>query len=1110
MATLGSTAGYAETWPMRNRDVQNTGRADFTVPASRQNDTFFDVIRWQKLSPCCPGDFDNSALVFFDDVGPSASDIVVGGYHWPKGVQGMDRHTGKFFWAGNTEGGETIGRATPAFSNNGASLYVINDATLNPMMAFPTVTGPGAWWGLANTADPNAAYLGMASPIVAPDGRVFSTGWNSRPAGVTDNGTNLSITWVADADTGTCYAGNALYQYGLTDLRIINCGRFGVVKSYNGATGATVWTKSTPASDSPPTVDPASGKIYIPAGFDDIYVIGLSKDGANLWGGSPWVLVYDYTGANTPHVARSAGCLSQDGSTFYFQTATNTTPGQGRLWAIRTSNGTVKWSYVTQSASAETWNSSPIVTPNGVIIVGNNYGDTYYALRDNGTSATLLDTFTVDTDGNAAAVPTLSADGMLYLELRTPWIASNGNTDIPSFAVENVFTAFDLNDGAQMYDMPPEGPLAAPTGLAVTPFYSTAYVHWTALADPSVAGYAVYRRTAGGLYTVPAKRVLRTGFTDYGLTPDQTYYYKIVAVDGSGTPVSHFSAEQGATLAADPTPFSTHKNMEVLIAFYKGGYTTTQVNQLTEGLKLALTFYWRTSRGRLNMDVTWLYIDGYPPGDQWGTAVENDLRSRGVHDSQFDLAYLVGNNLAGCLGGYVVFRDTPASLGTVCGVPYPGKSSSIDYTITWTFTHELHHALEVMENITDGTPEVLFDHFPWCYPDPLGPTGWHMDWNTHYDGIALTNREYGDQWMLYPPPYDGYIECVDADGDNFPDNDSRVWMDEARFGSSPLTPDTDGDGLDDLAEFSAYNFRGTSPTNPDTDGDGLLDGADPQPLYRIQEYLPHFTTPPVIDGTIEATWPALTTGYYFTQNSTDFTLKTYCGWDASAFYFAVESSRQLRFMLSIDGSGKDGRFESPVRYVTGTTSTLGPDNKDQQIGDSWADGNHIHWDYGGATAEVYGRATITGSQVASTHPTGLYRTEVKIPRALPAGAAYTWYPDGVATPVVDGLTLWPGHVIGLSLTVSNYSGSNGGEFSGTWTSLFETFALVDLRFQLPGDVNCDGTVDFDDINPFVAALVSREGYEASYPDCTWWNGDCNASGSVDFDDINPFVTLLVH
>jgi hypothetical protein len=112
------TTSRAETWPVRNRDLQNTGRAYFNVPASRQNSTFFDIIRWQKVAP---GGFTNSAMIFFDGAGAGGADIVAGGYHWPKGVQAMDRHTGKFLWAGITEGGETIGRATPAFSNNGAS-----------------------------------------------------------------------------------------------------------------------------------------------------------------------------------------------------------------------------------------------------------------------------------------------------------------------------------------------------------------------------------------------------------------------------------------------------------------------------------------------------------------------------------------------------------------------------------------------------------------------------------------------------------------------------------------------------------------------------------------------------------------------------------------------------------------------------------------------------------------------------------------------------------------------------------------------------------------------------------------------------------------------------
>jgi len=658
--------------------------------------------------------------------------------------------------------------------------------------------------------------------------------------------------------------------------------------------------------------------------------------------------------------------------------------------------------------------------------------------------------------------------------------------------------------------IPLEGALPAPTGVQITPFYSTAYLTWNPVTDPSVAGYEVYRRTASGSYGAPLKRVLRTSFTDYDLVPGQTYYYKLLAIDGTGAGVSHFTTEQAVTLGADPSLYSTHKNFELLLVFYKGGYTQTQIDQMVKGLKLGLEFYWRTSACRLNMDVTWLFIDGNPPGPDWGSgALLADLRNRGVQDHQYDLAFLVGNNLSGCLGGYVVFGSTCASLGTVCGVAYPGKDPNTNYTIAWTFTHEIHHALEVMQNLSPGTPEVLFDHFPWCYPNPLGPTGWHMDWGAHYDGIGLTNRQYGDAWMSYPAPYDGYIECLDADHDGLPESDTRVWMDEARFGSSPALADTDGDGLSDLEEYSAGNFRGTNPLNPDTDGDGLPDDVDPRPLYPAPTYILRMTTPPVIDGTIESAWPKLQSGYYFTQNTTDFTLTTYAGWDDDALYLAFASSRKLRFMVSVDGSGPDGRFESPVRYVTGTTDTYNDNTKGQQIGDSWGDGSHLYFAQGLAGVRVAGGSSIAGSAVASTLVSNVYYTEAKIPRQLPAGAAYTWYPPDA--PVVDGLTLTAGHVIGLNVTLSNYTGSDSSEFSGTWTNLFETHSYVDFTLAVlhPGDLNCDGAVDFDDINPFVTALLGRASYEAAYPECPWLNGDIDRDGGVDFDDINPFVNCLV-
>ncbi len=59
-----------------------------------------------------------------------------------------------------------------------------------------------------------------------------------------------------------------------------------------------------------------------------------------------------------------------------------------------------------------------------------------------------------------------------------------------------------------------------------------------------------------------------------------------------------------------------------------------------------------------------------------------------------------------------------------------------------------------------------------------------------------------------------------------------------------------------------------------------------------------------------------------------------------------------------------------------------------------------------------------------------------------------------------------------------------------------------------GDLNCDGHVDFGDINPLVLALSSPQAYAATYPHCHLLRGDCNYDGTLDFADINAFVALL--
>ncbi len=62
-----------------------------------------------------------------------------------------------------------------------------------------------------------------------------------------------------------------------------------------------------------------------------------------------------------------------------------------------------------------------------------------------------------------------------------------------------------------------------------------------------------------------------------------------------------------------------------------------------------------------------------------------------------------------------------------------------------------------------------------------------------------------------------------------------------------------------------------------------------------------------------------------------------------------------------------------------------------------------------------------------------------------------------------------------------------------------------------GDVNCDGSIDFGDINPFVLYLSDLNQWQTTFAGCDPENGDINCDGTygqASFGDINPFVSLM--
>jgi hypothetical protein len=444
---ISSVGAHAATWPTHQRDGANTGRADFSVPMERMNSNFFKSICWQQPAPESPydGGIGASAMVFFDSTEPDGKDLVVGGYHWPKGIQAMDRHTGKLAWFGNPGGGEVVGDVTPAFSPDGLAIYTINDDTTGALMAVSAKLGPGHPWN--NSGDTHPEFFLGAGLKVAADGRIFGNHCESPVYAATNRGDRLSLVWTAATSPCACLGHAALWQ-GPEGLRVISGGRCGLIGAWNGVTGQELWMRDVPSgTDAGATIDPANGRIYLPLGFDNIWIAGLDKDGTPLWDESARPVFTWEDGVDEPQRAGSTGCLAADGATFYFQTITD--QGSGKLYAIRTSDGSVKWSVATGSGGTDERNSSPIVTSNSIVLVGNNSGGTYFAILDAETNGVVLATLPVLDGASARSSFTLSPDGLLYLPARLLWTRSNGDSNAPTFEPANLFMAFDLTKDAQ-------------------------------------------------------------------------------------------------------------------------------------------------------------------------------------------------------------------------------------------------------------------------------------------------------------------------------------------------------------------------------------------------------------------------------------------------------------------------------------------------------------------------------------------------------------------------------------------------------------------------------------------------------------------------------------
>lgn len=100
-------------------------------------------------------------------------------------------------------------------------------------------------------------------------------------------------------------------------------------------------------------------------------------------------------------------------------------------------------------------------------------------------------------------------------------------------------------------------------------------------------------------------------------------------------------------------------------------------------------------------------------------------------------------------------------------------------------------------------------------------------------------------------------------------------------------------------------------------------------------------------------------------------------------------------------------------------------------------------------------------------------------------------------------SLQPGNVYEYTVSGQDFA-DNTGESGTRKVILLNSDALEKIA-----DINCDNSIDFGDINPFVSAIQGEVDYYLEYPDCNWLNADCNEDGTISLGDINPFVDILM-
>ncbi|MHC4943080.1 MAG: hypothetical protein ACYTG7_08700 [Planctomycetota bacterium] len=578
----------------------------------------------------------------------------------------------------------------------------------------------------------------------------------------------------------------------------------------------------------------------------------------------------------------------------------------------------------------------------------------------------------------------------------------------------------------------------APTPLQVHPFETTAAIHAAGINEASTS-FALYVRRDGEPPPEKPRRISTSSIiTVYGLEPGKAYHFSLAGLDGAGDPITPRSeALRAWTHAPGELPLSTIASIDLLIPIYTGEFKVGDMDSMTSGFERARQFIFRGSRARLNLDIQCLPLyhlapKGAGPGME---KIAQELEAKGVHRYGCSAIHVATLSPRENCSGYRFQNGTIGSQGISAYAAWPAEGKWLKDFACWTLVHEFQHTLEAFVNEGALSGKMLSGHFLDNYPLPEGD---FFDAGDFYDGQHEILKRFEDYLQL-PASRAHRMEVIDQDGDGLPDDDPRLPMDEARFGSDPEKIDTDGDGLNDLDEYCAGLYKGSDPVSEDSDDDGVPDGVDPFPLSSFTGCIP-FGTP----SRGEAPSGLLARDVYFSKGGRVSGLELYASWDPNHLYLAVKSKKALKLFLHVDGSGHLGPFESDRRVQ----AEGGEDEAEAAAGDVYTGDRALTLSFGSPHLLCGGRV-VSEAEVLSAEREGDRFLWAAVPARLGSGTTHCYI--GAESRTSPGLTLEAGRVLGLAVTFRTLdSGADSGEeFGPGWGCIFETHRFYDAILLPP-------------------------------------------------------------